>query len=211
MAGADGDSPNAVVERTMAMAQRFRDFSPANRVLAVEFAQQTARAFQRSMSPAGESWPDLAPSTVRRRAAKVKGGNRRKNTIARQLGLERGQLTAGARRARASAIARQRLSSVPGGGYVSGRPFTPLIDSGRMRQSIAYVPSKTAIAVQAVAYIKYHVGGSLKVRNRPPKRNPLVIQFSANGAGMELIPAARVRYIAVVVSYISTGQIASGA
>lgn len=202
MAGADGDSPDAVVARTMAIAGRFKDLSPVHQVMAVEFAQMTARAFQRSMSPAGESWANLAPSTIRRRAAKVKGGNRRGKT---------GKLTAAAKRARADARARGLIQVLPGGGYVTGRAFTPLIDSGRMRQSIQYVPRKNTIEVSAVAYIKFHVTGSLKVKNRPPKRNPLVIQLTANGDGMELIPTARARYIQAVTSHVMTGQIARAA
>lgn len=195
----DGDSPAAVATRTLALAERMRDLSPVMQVLAVEWAQQTANSFRRQMSPAGESWPTLAPSTVRSRAAKVSGGNRRSKKT--------GKLTAGARRARADARARNAAHNAPGGGFVTGRVFTPLIDSGRLRQSIRYVPRRDAVELSAVGYVRYHMAGSLTVKNRPPKRNPLVVQFTANGSGVALIPAAHTRFLRALSAFVATGSI----
>jgi hypothetical protein len=181
------------------MARRMADLSPVYRVLSVEFAQATDAAFRGERSPAGEGWPALAGSTVERRIAKLAGANRRtKKTIAEKSGLVRGKLTKTALAKRDHA----RLQYAHGGGNIK-----MLIDSGRMRQSVRYVPRGTGIELSAVAYIVHHMGGSLKVKNRPPKRNPLVVQFTADGNSIALIPSAHERFLRAAAAYVATGTV----
>ncbi len=198
MAGADGDSPAAVLARLEQKAERMLDLTLPMNALSVHFAQLTAQSFQRRISPAGESWPELAQSTLRRRAAKLRGAKRRGKN---------GRLTAKARRTRSDALARERAASVPGGGFITGRVFAPLIDSGRMRQSISYVPRKTGIVISGVGYLAHHVGGDRKRKPpRPPKRNPLVVELGDDGAP-QLIPVAHEALVRLVTVYINTGQV----
>lgn len=188
--GADG-SPGAVAKRTQLYADRLRDLSPVFRQLSVEFAQQTDAAFRNSRSPFGEDFPRLAPSTVARRAAKLRGAKARSKKT--------GKLTKGARAKRSDARAR----------YAAGGPgiFTPLIDSGRMRQSVRYVPRRDGIDLSGVGYLRFHVSGSLKVKNRPPKRNPLVVQFTSSGSGLALIPSANSRMLRAITAFVETGSV----
>jgi hypothetical protein len=175
------------------------DPTPVWQQMAVEWAQQTDAAFRGERSPAGEDWPALASSTVERRIAKLKGANRRtKKSIAEKSGLVRGKLTKSALAKRDQA----RLQYAHGGGNIK-----MLVDSGRMRQSVRYVPRKNGVDLSAVAYIAHHVGGSLKVANRPPKRNPLVVQFTANGDGVALIPSAHERLLRALPAFIETGTV----
>lgn len=194
MAGADGDTPAAAVERMRLRQQRLLDSSAVYRQLAVEFSQQTASAFRNERSPFGEDWLRLARSTVARRVAKLPGASSRSKKT--------GRLTKGARIKRAAAAAVYDQ----GGGNIK-----PLVDSGRLRQSIAYTPTRDGIEITAVWYIRYHVTGSLKVRNRPPKRNPLVIQQTASGAGYALIPAAHTRFLRAFTGFVETGTVPAAA
>lgn len=189
MAGADGDSPAAVASRTLQRAARMADPSPVLNALAVSWAQQTAAAFRNERSPAGEDWPRLAPSTIARRAAKLSG--------ARGRSKKTGRITKGAQAKRADARAR----------YAAGAPgvFKPLVDSGRLRQSIRYVARRDGIEISAVAYIAHHVTGTLTVRRGPPKRNPLVIEIE--GGKARLIASAHAQLVRALPAFFETGNV----
>jgi hypothetical protein len=195
MAGADDDtSPLAAAARLRLRADRLDDLTPATEAFAIWCDRQTAEAFESLRSPAGEDWPPLAARTIARRAAKVKGANRRSKAT--------GKLTKGAKRVRKETRLRAQGFATAGGGNIK-----PLWDTGRLRQSIQHLGGKDRMTISAVVYISYHVTGSLKVANRPPQRNPLVIQKSPAGDGFALIPIADERFRECINSHVLTGRV----
>ena len=199
--GADGF--DAAIERAAGREQRASDLTPVFNRLCVEFERQTADAFAQERSPAGEEWPRLAPSTVEARLRKMaKANSRSKRSIAEKTGLARGKLTKSAQRFRNETRLKAQGFLTAGGGNIR-----ILWDTGRLRQSIQYFPKRDGFDLVGVSYLQHHVTGSLTVSNRPPKRNPLVIQKRPNGEGFELIPSAHVRTVSAVTSYIKTGKV----
>lgn len=177
-------------QRMQARVQRLADLSPALRVVAAEIEKQTSDAFRSSTSPFGEEWPALAPSTLKARAAKLPGANRRSKST--------GKLTKGARAKREQAIAK----------YNAGTAgiFKPLMDTGRMRGSVHVNVTGNVLEFTAVGYMAPHITGSLSRPNRPPKRNPTVFQAAAGG-GFAAIPRIMSLLLRTVGRYVATGRV----
>lgn len=159
MAGADGDTPAAAAERLMARADRLRDLSAPLSVFAASCETRVSDAFRAETSPAGEKWPPLAESTLKARAAKLPGANRRGKTS--------GQLTRGARE--------KRLQ-----GRLSPGAIKILIDTGRLRQGIAVrVVDGASLEFTGPLYMRTHVQGDPD--RSIPKRNPLPLEVLPGG------------------------------
>lgn len=179
------DGLDEAQRRMYERAQRMKDLSPALRVVAAEIEQRTDDAFRDSKSPYGETFPDLALSTQQARAAKMPGARKRGKG---------GQLTKGARKKRAAAIAHYQAGM--------GNVFKPLIDTGRMRNSVRVRVSKNELEFGAVGYMGPHITGGRHL----PKRNPTVFQRAASGQ-LEAIPSVLSLLLRTVSRYVATGQV----
>lgn len=167
-----------------AMKARLRDQTPAMRAIGEEIVLRTTDAFRARKSPAGEAWDALADSTLRARAAKLPGANRRGKT---------GRLTKGAQAKRAA-------------GIVNPGAIAPLIDTGRLRASAGrYKAGRDSVVWSVVGYGGYHMGGSVKRPGRPPKRNFSV--FERVGDRWAPIPAMRAYALDTVRRYVLTGAL----
>lgn len=179
-------------ERLLERAARARDLTPATQVVAAEIDKMTDDAFRHSRSPAGEVFPRLAPSTVAARAAKLPGANRRNKKT--------GQLTAGARGKRKGA--RDVYNAhIPGG----PRLFTPLIDTGRARNSAHATGDATGVSWTGVGYLGPHITGSQTKPGRPPKRNVSV--FHVSGGILSPLPKIEALFLSSIGRYIETGRV----
>lgn len=169
-------------------ASRLRDLGPVLRVQSEEWATATSDAFRNERSPAGEPWPDLAPSTVEQRIAKLPGANRRSKRT--------GKLTRGSQKKRAKAY------EAYDGGQRSGL-IKSLVDTGQMRNSIDYRvgPGGNSVEIQAVGYLAPHVTGP-----EPPKRNPLVIEPDETGPGLHLAEPFNTRLRDAILAYVEDGR-----
>jgi hypothetical protein len=176
-------------KRMQERVARLADLSPALRVVAAEIETQTSNAFQRSQSPFGEQWPALAPSTQAARAAKLPGANRRSKST--------GKLTRAAYLKREKAVA----------DYQAGKSgiFKPLIDTGRMRNSVHVNVRGNELEFTAVGYMAPHITGSLTKPGRPPKRNPTVFQMV--GGAFQPIPNVLSLLLKTVGRYVATGRV----
>lgn len=184
-------------------AQRMGNLREAFSPLAISWQQQTDKAFSTGISPKGESFPDLALSTLHKRAAKLPGARRRSKKT--------GQLTRSAARRRADAVQRALLGAVPGSSYfsINTRVFRPLVDNGRARQATHYEPTNTGITLVTVKYLLYHVGGFRKGNRYLPKRNPLVVEYGAASGELVLIPSAAEAFGKAVTAFVETGRAAA--
>ena len=164
---------------TEARARAARDLKPALQQFATEAEEATQRAFSRSVSPDGEAFKPLAPSTVEARARASKGAKKRD---------EFGDLTPKAEATRAKIRA--------AGGT------TPLIDSGRLRNSIHFAVKADSIEFSMLGYGMPHVTGS----SRLPKRNPTV--FRKAGESWELLPQYAERFREIILAYVAGKKVA---
>ena len=173
-------------EKRMAeRAKRIANLAPALRVVAAEIEKRTDDAFHRSQSPFGEIWPTLAPSTQAARAAKLPG--------ARKRSKKTGKLTKGARQKRVEGIAAYQFGGA--------NTFKPLVDTGRMRNSVRVLVRGNELEFSAVGYMGPHITGGRKL----PKRNPTVFQLA--GGQFKPIPDVLSYLLRTVGRYVATGQV----
>ena len=158
------------------------------KVMAEDWATETSDAFRNERSPAGDPWPELAPSTLKKRAAKLPGAKRRSKKT--------GKLTKAARNKRKAGL-------VAGSGLIR-----MLVDNGLLRNATSYRvgPSGQSVNIQGVEYLEPHVTGSIVRKGHPPKRNPLVIDRDAMGY-MALIPRAHKKLTEAISHYVATGKV----
>ena len=166
-------------------AKAARDLKPALKQFTTEAEVATQRAFSRSVSPDGEAFKPLAPSTVEARARASKGARKRD---------EFGDLTPRAEKIRATIRA--------AGGT------TPLIDSGRLRNSCHWLPPKNdSVEFSMLDYGVPHVtGGKRNGHAAPPKRNFTV--FLKNGDSWELLPQYAELFREIILAYVATPKVA---
>lgn len=180
MAGAVTATGLAEAQRRLAdRAARIRDMSAVMKVIGQDLVTETDNSFARQQSPAGEAWPGLAQSTKMGRVGRLKAANKR---------TKAGALTAGASRLRASLLG------------VGG--MTPLVDTGRMRNSVRVRPARRAVQWSAVGYMAPHMTGGKE--GRPPKRNPSPFEFV--GGRWRLVPRLSKKYAEMIVRWIERGQ-----
>ncbi len=176
-------------KRMQERVRRLADLSPALKVVAAEIEKQTDDAFRKSTSPFGEQWPRLAPSTIAARAAKVPGANRRSKAT--------GKLTRGAYAKRQAAAEKYKAGA--------SNVFKPLVDTGRMRNSVHVAVRGNELVFTAVGYMGPHITGSQNVEGRPPKRNPTVFQLA--GGVFKPIPSILSLLLRTVGRYVATGRV----
>lgn len=157
-----------------ARSMRMRSLRKPLQVVAREIEKLTDDAFDRSMSPAGETFPSLAESTIEARARQSKAARKRD---------EFGDLTPKAERIRAGIRA-------PGG-------VKPMVNTGRARNSQhATVIGDDAIQWSAVGYLEPSITGGKHI----PKRNVSV--FEKSGDGYVLIPALQQKLRGAIVTHV---------
>lgn len=178
--------------RFRAMADRTPDLSRATKFVAAEIDKLTSDAFRSSRSPAGEAFPRLAPSTVAARARKLPGASRRSKKT--------GKLTKKASDIRGAS---RELYAAGGGSKL----FTPLIDTGRARNSAHATGHATGVTWSAVKYLAPHITGSevLVRRGLLPKRNVSV--FEKQGGIFLPIPKVKSLLLSSVARYLTTGRV----
>lgn len=162
---------------TAGKATRAGGLGPALKLVARELEKRVDDAYRDQRSPAGEVWPELAPSTIAARARSGKVAKRRDAS---------GNLTSAAVRRRA---------------LVTGN-IAPMVDTGRLRASQHADVTGTAIEWSEVGYGAPHITGSSKGL---PKRNMSVFERVRGAWQLEAKMAAFMRN--ALARFISRGAV----
>lgn len=183
-------------QRNVERTKRLRDLSPAFKFVAAEIEKETDDAFAQSKSPAGEGWPTLAESTrlARKGAKKLEARLNRRTTS--------GKLTKAAFKGREKFASRGVAITSIGEAKVFGKP---LVDTGRMRNSVRVRVHKKYLVFSAVGYMAPHITGSLNQPGRPPKRNPTVFEIA--GGNIRPIPRIHDLIVRTLGTYVRTGKV----
>lgn len=182
-------------KRLQDMSQRVRDLTPAMKVVARQIEKETDDAFRASKSPRGEPWKMIKEETALNR----KGGRKLKKRVNRRT--KAGGLTKGAMGARGKLFDKGLLGAqaFAGDDVSAAQLAKPLIDTGRMRNSVNVKVSKRSVRFTAVGYMAPHMTGGENL----PKRNPTV--FEGEPGDFRLVPRIAQKLRETVARYVMRG------
>lgn len=189
-----------VKKRVSDIQARAKNLRPVLTVLAQDLRTFVDDRFATSTGPNGRPWADLSESALESRARRAAGPSVVRNRLI-------GPLPEGASRTRRRAWTRRRSERAAAAVFNA----KPLIDTGRLRQSIATRVGRTELAVGTnVVYGGTHQFGSED--GLVPARPFLPFSSSATGSSVEPVttgPAQQLwdRIRESVRAFILTGQI----
>lgn len=183
-------------KRLRDMADRVKDLTPAMKVVARQIEKETDDAFRGSRSPLGTPWNAIKESTALNR----KGARKLKQRVNRRT--KEGGLTKGARGARGKLFQKGVLGAqaFAGADLAATALGKPLIDTGRMRNSVNVKVSKRSVRFRAVGYMAPHMTGGKNL----PKRNPTI--FEGEPGRFRLVPRIAQMLRETVARYVSQGK-----